>query len=161
MPLVDLTTSKAASPAKLLEAAKCFQCAKCSSGCLSAELFELFPHEVAALARAGFAEELVSSEVIWYCTRCLKCAERCPQRISPSDVILRLRAKAVAEGVAAPDGLLKVLESVIETGLIQGPQPVFTKSGDIVTREDIDLPPLRKPVDIEKFKEAVLSAAGG
>ena len=74
---------------------------------------------------------------------------------------MELRTKAVAEGLAAPEGLLRLLETVLETGLIQGPQPVFTASGDIVTRDDLNLPPLRRPVDIEKFKEAVLSAAGG
>jgi heterodisulfide reductase subunit C len=65
----------------------CFQCTKCTSGCEAMKLLELEPHSITALAKMGYIDELLNSDIIWTCVTCYKCKQRCPQKVSPVDIL--------------------------------------------------------------------------
>lgn len=134
----------------------CYQCLKCTSGCTSFRLLEIKPHEFAILARMGFVEELMKSELIWACAQCFKCKERCPQKAPPVDIIFLLRRMAVSAGSEIPEELSKIIMSVADTGFIQGPQKV--KVGEeALDREKLGLSPLSLP-NLERFKSILMKA---
>jgi len=96
----------------------------------------------------------MGSEVIWTCSSCLKCCERCPEEISPYDVILELRREAIAEGKQHPVSYDEAEKAASETGVISQPKPVRTRSRGHVDRLTLGLPPVKIPKDT-KFMKAV------
>ena len=143
-----------------LRADLCLQCARCTSGCTAMKLLELKPHEIVALTRLGFIEELVSSTSIWDCALCLKCVERCPQGVAPAEVILALRNEAVSRGLEVPEGLRNMLMAVMETGLAFGPRKLPAKDGQAYGREDMGLPALETGLS-EAAIMALMDLLGG
>jgi len=137
----------------------CYQCIKCTSGCPSMKMLELKPHEIVALSKAGFIEELVNSGIIWTCATCLKCKERCPQEVAPVDLLLALRNLAVEMEAKVPESYLRLVSTVLETGFIQKPQETVTRKLEKVNREKLGLPKVSEPN--EKFKSAFLRALEG
>jgi len=119
----------------------------------------LKPHEIVALAKAGFIEELVNSGIIWTCATCLKCKERCPQEVAPVDLLLALRNLAVEMEAKVPESYLRQVSTVLETGFIQKPQETVTRKLEKVNREKLRLPKVSEPN--EKFKSAFLRALEG
>lgn len=137
----------------------CFQCMKCTSGCTAFRLLEIKPHEFVNLARMGFVEELMKSELLWTCAQCLKCKERCPQRAPPIDVILIIRCMAVGSGIELPEDLSKAIMSIVDTGFIQEPQKV--RVGDeVLDREKLGLSPIALP-NLQKFGSILMKAMEG
>lgn len=134
----------------------CFQCAKCTSGCEAHKLLELEPHKIVALLKRGLINELVNSDVIWTCMTCFKCRERCPQRVAPVEILFALKNMAVASGKQLPGKYTAMLQSILSTGLIQDVQQITSKTNKVVKREDLGLPPLIKPTDLEKFQAGVM-----
>lgn len=130
---------------------------KCSSGCTAAKVVERYrPHEIVALVKAGYSEELINSDVIWACSVCLKCTEYCPQRVSPFEVVMALRNEAVSRGIAPPKGFVEMARSVLRVGYIQEPMYTMTKDFEEVSRKELGLPEMPKPRDFEKFRQHVL-----
>ena len=85
----------------------CFQCMQCTSGCPSMKMLELMPHFIAHMISLGLVNEIVSSGITWTCMHCLKCKERCPQKVAPVDLIFALRNLAVDMEAEIPEGVLK------------------------------------------------------
>jgi heterodisulfide reductase subunit C len=69
----------------------CYQCGKCSAGCLSAEAMDVPPHAVVRLAWLGQEEELARLNTYWLCAACLTCDLRCPKGIDVSRIMEALR----------------------------------------------------------------------
>jgi heterodisulfide reductase subunit C len=136
----------------------CFQCIRCTSGCPSMKMLELKPHEIVSLVKLGFVEEVMNSGIIWTCAQCLKCKERCPQEVAPVDLILALRNLAVEIEAEVPEGILRNVSMIIETGFILGPQEVITRKLKKFDRQKLGLPKFPKPS--EKFKATLLKALG-
>jgi len=136
----------------------CFQCLRCTSGCPSMKMLEIKPHEIVSLVKLGFVEEVVNSGIIWACAMCLKCKERCPQEVAPVDLILALRNLAVETEAKVPEGCLRNVSMILETGFILGPQEAITRKLEKFDREKLGLPKLPKPS--EKFKATLLKALG-
>lgn len=120
----------------------CYQCIKCTSGCpISRQLDGFNPHVFVAMARMGFIDELINDKTIWACVTCLTCKERCPQDVSPVEVIRALTQLAFKKGIDPPIAGLKVqFENILKSGYSRD----FTwVEGE---REDIDdLPEIPKP----------------
>jgi heterodisulfide reductase subunit C len=127
------------------EFVNCFQCIKCTSGCTALKLLELKPHEIVKLVNVGFIDELAASDIIWTCVTCLKCLQRCPQKASPYHVIMALRNLAVEREAKVPEGYLKAVSRILETGLAEGVQEVVTKKMEIFNRESLKLPKIVSP----------------
>jgi len=127
------------------ELVNCFQCIKCTSGCTALKLLELKPHEIIKLVNLGFVDELPSSDIIWTCVTCLKCVQRCPQKASPYHVIMALRNLAVEKEAKVPEGYLKAVSQILETGLVEALQKVLTRKMETVDRECLKLPKINPP----------------
>jgi len=137
----------------------CFQCGKCTSGCEAHKLLELEPHKIIALLKRGLINELVNSDVIWTCMTCMKCRERCPQRVAPVDVLFALKNMAVASGKQIPGKYTGMLQSILSMGLIQDVQQTTTRANTTVKRDELGLPPLSKPTDVAKFQAGIMKIA--
>ncbi len=132
----------------------CYQCIKCTSGCPSMKMLELKPHEIVALTKAGFIDELVNSGIIWTCATCLKCKERCPQAVAPIDLILALRNLAIEKEAKVPESYLHDLSMILECGYVSRPQPTITRKLEKIDRDKLDLPKFRE--SDEGFKAAFM-----
>jgi len=127
------------------ELVNCFQCIKCTSGCTALKLLELKPHEIEKLVNLGFVDELASSDIIWTCVTCLKCVQRCPQKASPYHVIMALRNLAVEREAKVPEGYLKAVSQILESGLAETVQKVVTKKMETFDRDSLKLPKIWPP----------------
>jgi heterodisulfide reductase subunit C len=99
------------------------------------------------LVNLGFVDELPSSDIIWTCATCLKCVQRCPQKASPYHLIIALRNLAVEKEAKVPETYMKIVSSILETGLAEPPQKIVTKKMEAVDRECLKLPKIRPPKD--------------
>jgi len=139
-----------------MNAEVCDQCGKCPSACPVASRIDGFnPRQIIAKVCSGKEGELIRSGVIWTCTSCLKCKERCPEEISPYDIILALRRQSIREGQQHPAAYDDMVKAVIETGVITQPQPVRTRKRERKDRASLGLPPTQKPKDQTKYAEAL------
>lgn len=134
----------------------CYQCIRCTSGCTALKLLELKPHEIVKLVNMGLVEDLRSSDIIWTCVTCMKCVQRCPQKASPYHVIIALRNLAVEKGARVPEGYLKIVSQILETGLAEPPQKVVNRKMKIVDRESVKLPKIKPPK--QTFQAAFMRA---
>ena len=139
-----------------MNATVCEQCGKCSSACPVSKMIEGFnPRRLIAKISLGKIDELLRGDAIWTCTTCLKCRERCPEDISPYDVILILRNLAYRAGYGYPAGYDDFIEGVIGRGFISEPQTVRTRDGGKVSRGDLGLPDVSGPGDMAQFSAVV------
>ena len=71
----------------------CFQCGACVGDCPTSRYSDLFnPRLIVLKAIFGQVEELIAEDsVIWLCTCCYNCYERCPQDVRPVEVIMALK----------------------------------------------------------------------
>jgi len=127
------------------EFVNCFQCIKCTSGCTALKLLELKPHEIMKLVNLSFVDELASSDIIWTCVTCLKCVQRCPQKTSPYHLIMAMRNLAVEREAKVPEGYLKAISQILETGLAEPVQRVVTKKMETFDRGSLKLPKISSP----------------
>lgn len=137
----------------------CFQCAKCTSGCEAHKLLELEPHKIIALLKRGLINELTNADVIWTCMTCMKCRERCPQKVAPVEVLFAVKNLAVASGKQLPGKYTAMLQAVLSTGLLQEVQQVTTATNDSVSRDSLGLPALSTPSDVSKFQASIMAIA--
>jgi len=78
---------------------KCFTCGTCTASCPVAEVHgEYDPRKIIRMAVLGMREEVLSSDLLWMCSRCYACAALCPQNVKFTDVVGVLRDMAVKEG---------------------------------------------------------------
>ena len=97
----------------------CYQCSACIAECPAAQHFAGFnPREVVLATILGVAEYLTAKDsVIWQCTTCYKCYERCPQGTHPVEVITALKNIAFELG-NAPEEVASLREAVREHGTL-------------------------------------------
>jgi len=77
----------------------CYQCGKCSTGCLFSPAMDILPHQVMKLIQLGQEEKLLESRTIWICASCVTCTARCPNDIDVARVIDALREMALERGM--------------------------------------------------------------
>lgn len=134
----------------------CFQCIKCTSGCTALKLLELKPHEIEKLVNLGFIDELASSDIIWTCATCLKCAQRCPQKASPYHLVMALRNLAVEREAKVPEAFMKAVSQILETGLAEDYRKITTRTMETFDREALKLPKISVPK--ESFQTVIMKA---
>ncbi len=90
----------------------CFTCGSCTGICPVHEIIEDFdPRLIIYKILLGRKQELLSSDLIWFCCLCNECFFVCPQEIKFSRVATELRKMALAEGLV-DEGFLQKLETV-------------------------------------------------
>ena len=60
----------------------CINCGTCTAICPAAEFYRYDPRKIVDTVQRGNdsdIEELLKSDVIWYCGECMSCVTRCPQ----------------------------------------------------------------------------------
>ena len=134
----------------------CDQCGVCPSVCpVSRHMDGFNPRLLVAKVSLGKIDELLRSKEIWTCTSCLKCKERCPEDISPFDVILILRNLAYRAGYNYPEAYDDFITGVRETGFISASQSIRMHDGSKVNREDLGLPTVSGPQDMTVFRDII------
>lgn len=93
----------------------------------------------------GQYDELLTSNLIWLCTSCHSCLERCPQRIELSELLIDLK-NAAAESGNIPKLLLERAKRIAETG-----QSTPVSKASLVWRERLNLAPI-SPVNVEEIQ---------
>jgi heterodisulfide reductase subunit C len=91
----------------------------------------------------GLEDDLIrENSIIWLCTNCFNCYERCPQQVKPIEVIIALK-NMIANRHLEPSNVDEILKSVRETG-----RTVLVNETVIRRREELNLPPLKEtPID--------------
>jgi heterodisulfide reductase subunit C len=124
----------------------CAQCGKCTSACPVSKVIEGFnPRHIVSKVALGKINELIFEDAIWTCTSCLKCRERCPEEVSPYDIILVLRNLAYHTGLNYPVGYDDFIRGIKERGFISSPQEVRTRRGNKISRVTLGLPEPSSP----------------
>jgi heterodisulfide reductase subunit C len=87
----------------------CIQCGICTGSCPTANNWDYPPRRVIAMVRAGFREELLSSNAMWFCASCYPCTVRCPRDIKPADIMHALEVLAVRSGLSTKQSRTPVM----------------------------------------------------
>lgn len=77
----------------------CYQCGKCSAGCLFAEHMDALPNQVLRLVQLG-DESVLSLSAPWVCAACLACGVRCPKGVDIAKTMEALRLLALRRGTS-------------------------------------------------------------
>jgi heterodisulfide reductase subunit C len=73
----------------------CMNCGICTAICPAAEFYNYDPRILVGIVRSKDdqkIEELLKSDLIWYCGECMSCKTRCPRGNCPGLVIMALRS---------------------------------------------------------------------
>lgn len=73
----------------------CINCGTCTAICPAAEFYDYDPRVIAEKVQTkndAVIEELLKSDVIWYCGECMSCKTRCPRGNTPGLIIMALRS---------------------------------------------------------------------
>ena len=125
----------------------CYQCGACVGDCPSARFYAGFnPREIMLTALLGGIDKLVAEDsIIWKCSNCYNCYERCPQDVRPVEVIIALKNLAGEEG-AQPDEVTSIYEMIRKTGRSAPVLGTLNRK-----REGMGLPPLPE-IDMEEIR---------
>jgi heterodisulfide reductase subunit C len=72
----------------------CIHCGTCTAICPAAEFWNYDPRQLIDVIQSKDEqqiEELLKSDMIWYCGECMSCKTRCPRDNAPGLVIMALR----------------------------------------------------------------------
>jgi len=88
----------------LQEIKPCYACGSCTGVCPVREVVEDFdPRRLIHMIILGMREQVLSSDLIWFCCQCNSCYFVCPQGIRFSRVTMELQKIAMAEGFVDDD----------------------------------------------------------
>jgi len=95
----------------------CLQCGACVAVCPAARYAEQFnPKEILLKTLLGNEKDLLKPDsVIWWCTNCYTCYERCPQDVRPVEVIIALKNLSSVHNTA-PENIDKFSDTIKKTG---------------------------------------------
>ena len=118
---------------------RCLQCAICTGSCPAARVIEGYNPRRMLLRHLSEGGELDAAErdMIWYCTTCHACEERCPHGISVSELLLKLMNSAAQQG-HVPDAIRQTVLSIATTGRAIASTPRAERM-----RAELGLAPLR------------------
>ena len=125
----------------------CYQCGACVGDCPSTTYGSGFnPRVIMLKVLYGLGDELLTAEsVLWQCTNCYTCHERCPQEVKPVEVIISLKNMLADRGIY-PDSVTKVIQTFESTGRTVPLSQAVTRM-----RERFGLPPL-SPVPMDELR---------
>jgi len=92
---------------------QCLQCGTCGGSCPSGPDMDHTPRALFALIKAGFEDEVLSSNTPWYCVSCYSCMTRCPQKIPVTDLMYTLKQMAIQAGHYDQGAVAKFSETFI------------------------------------------------
>jgi len=134
----------------------CYQCGACVGDCPATRYSDDFnPREIMLKVLYGLEEELLGKHnVLWECTNCYNCHERCPQEVKPVEVIISLK-NMLADRGRAPTAAQKVMKTFMTCGRTVPENPAIDKQ-----RARFGLPPL-SPVPMDEIRALLEPDAPG
>ncbi len=135
-------------------AAYCYQCGACVGDCPATTYGSGFnPREIMLKILYGLGEELlVDDSILWRCTNCYNCHERCPQEVKPVEVIISLKNMLADRGIY-PAPVKKIIGTFEETG-----RTVMMSAAVDRQREKFGLPPM-ETVPVGEIKALIDESA--
>lgn len=126
----------------------CYQCGSCVAVCPAARFSDDFnPRDILLKTLLGSEHELIGPDsIIWKCTNCYSCYERCPQDVRPVEVIIALK-NICAEDKLLPPNVDKYSETIIQSG-----RSVVLTSTVNRRRSELGLPEL-KNLNVEELQK--------
>lgn len=133
----------------------CFQCGACVGDCPASRYSDLFnPRLIVLKSILGQEEELTQPDsILWLCTCCYNCYERCPQDVKPIEVIMALKNLATRRE-ANPDRVKELVAAIDGTS-----RTVLLTPATDRRREGLGLKPIKAEVPEEYFE--LLRILGG
>jgi heterodisulfide reductase subunit C len=128
----------------------CYQCGACVGDCPAATYNPAFnPREIMLQVLYGLEDPLLGDDsMLWQCTNCYNCHERCPQEVKPVEVIIALKNMLADQGIY-PGAVGKVIKTFEETGRTVPMNPAVDKM-----RARFGLPPL-PPVPMDEIRALI------
>jgi len=133
----------------------CYQCGACVGDCPATTYGGDFnPRDIMLKVLYGLGEELLTEDsILWECTNCYNCHERCPQQVKPVEVIISMKNMLADLGIY-PDAVERVIENFEKTGLTVQLSPAVDRQ-----RAKYGLPPMKAP-PIEEIQKLIEPAEG-
>lgn len=86
----------------------CFACGTCTASCPVSGVIENFdPRKIIHMILLGQKEQVLKTDLIWYCSLCNTCSFVCPQDVRFSEAMVVLRKMAVENGYVSDSFLSK------------------------------------------------------
>jgi heterodisulfide reductase subunit C len=128
----------------------CYQCGACVGDCPAATYSDDFnPREIMLKVLYGLGEELLGEDsILWQCTNCYNCHERCPQEVKPVEVIISLK-NMLADLGFYPEPVQKIIQTFEETGRTTPINPAVDRQ-----RAKFGLPPM-PPVPMDEIRKLI------
>jgi heterodisulfide reductase subunit B len=129
----------------------CYQCGACVGDCPATTYSKTFnPREIMLEVLYGLGDELIKEDsVLWLCTNCYNCHERCPQEVKPVEVIISMKNMLADRGIY-PVSAERVIKAFETTGRTAPGGPAVDKQ-----RQRFGLPPLA-PVPVEEVQALLM-----
>jgi len=94
----------------------CFQCGTCTADCPIARFSDFYrPRKLVRMAQLGLKKRLLSNDVIWLCSTCFTCVDRCPQDVGIANIVRAIRNLSVKEG-DMPIVFKELASNILKTG---------------------------------------------
>lgn len=95
---------------------KCIQCGMCTASCMVANITDKYrPRQLIQKILLGKREEVLTSELPWFCMTCRLCEERCQEDVNLSEIFHVVREIAAREG-HIPKSFQNTVDKVLEDG---------------------------------------------
>jgi heterodisulfide reductase subunit C len=144
---LDLDFSEAVVKAGGEKLNLCFQCGTCTATCPISRFNENYnPRLILRAAVLGLTERIIPNDLIWLCTSCYSCTERCPRGVRPTDVIRAIRNLAIRRGHVEPFYKLQAT-AIVNSGRIFEDEEFINEM-----RDDVGLPPIPS-VNLEEISK--------
>ena len=123
----------------------CYQCGTCVSSCAAGLVNpqKNIRRLIQNLINAADETELGKNDLLWLCTSCYQCEDRCPEGIPLTTLLIRLRNMAVERGLI-PASVRKEIETLEASSFTYAPAKSI-----IQRRKRLGLPDLPRPVEAE------------
>src|SRR5574344_2371126 len=98
-------TAESISKATGVDIDKCYQCGKCTAGCVLADNMDYPSSMIMRMLQTDDAEnykKVLSSEAIWLCQNCENCIGRCPKEVDIPKIMDYLRTESIKKGLISP-----------------------------------------------------------
>ncbi|MBA7535201.1 hypothetical protein ES705_27454 [subsurface metagenome] len=135
---------------------RCLQCAVCTGSCPAARVIENYnPREIILKYILNREQEvMLKTDIIWCCTTCRICEERCPHGIHINSLLTHIKNLAAKCG-NLPDALRQSIMQIAQTG-----RPIQATPRSERIRLELGLKPLEN-LEVEEIRKIFLKAGLG
>jgi len=123
----------------------CYQCGTCVSSCAAGLVNpeKNIRKLIQNLIDTADESELKENDLLWLCTSCYQCEDRCPEGVPLTTLLIRLKNMAADRGLI-PDSVQKEIETLAAHSFTYPPAKSI-----IARRKRLRLPDLPRPAESE------------